>query len=89
MGIHNLNEAAVYGIPVIFGPNHYKFNEASELIACGGGFSISDARGFDQVFTRLLTDAQALEQSGKRAGDYIKSKLGATDIVYKHIFTCK
>ena len=89
VGIHNLNEAAVYGIPVIFGPNHYKFKEASDLIACGGGFSISDARGFDQVFTRLLTDAQALEQSGKRAGDYIKSKLGATDIVYKHIFTCK
>jgi len=40
-GIHNLNEAAVYGIPVIFGPNHVKFKEAADLLACGGGLSIA------------------------------------------------
>lgn len=88
-GIHNLNEAAVYGIPVIFGPNHYKFKEASDLIACGGGFSIKDSEGFSEVFTRMLTDAEALKASGKRAGDYIKSQLGATEIIYHDLFPAK
>lgn len=86
VGIHNLNEAAVYGIPVIFGPNYQKFKEAVDLIACGGGFSITDANDFSKVFTRMLTDKSSLRESGKRAGNYIKSKLGATDRIYRQIF---
>ncbi|MGM9803692.1 MAG: 3-deoxy-D-manno-octulosonic acid transferase [Muribaculaceae bacterium] len=86
VGIHNLNEAAVYGIPVIFGPNHYKFKEASDLMACGGGYEITDAKSFDSVFTRLLTSKEKLAQSGRAAGTYIKSKLGATDIIFNQLF---
>lgn len=86
VGIHNLNEAAVYGIPVIFGPNYYKFKEAGDLIACGGGFSIHDADDFSKIFGGMLADASVMSKGGKCAGDYIKSKLGATDKIYRQLF---
>ena len=84
-GIHNLNEAAVYGIPVIFGPNHSKFKEAHDLIECGGGFSISNSDDFVKVIDRLMRDKQFLAKSGSSAGNYIKSHLGATKLIYNEI----
>lgn len=85
-GIHNLNEAAVYGMPVIFGPNHAKFKEASDLIACGGGFSVADSVGFDRAMDSLLSDPAALKRAGAAAGKYIRDNLGATDRIYSEIF---
>lgn len=85
-GIHNLNEAAVYGIPVIFGPNHAKFKEAGDLITCGGGFSISGKEDFETIADRLLHDSNYLSASGNAAGNYIKSHLGATRKIYGEIF---
>ncbi len=85
-GIHNLNEAAVYGIPVIFGPNHSKFKEAHDLIECGGGFSITGHDDFDRLADRLISDAEFLATSGAAAGTYIKQHIGATKRIYAEIF---
>lgn len=85
-GIHNLNEAAVYGMSVIFGPNHSKFKEASDLIACGGGFSVADSGEFTAVIESLLTSPAKLRQAGEAAGQYIRDNLGATDRIYSEIF---
>lgn len=85
VGIHNLNEAAVYGIPVIFGPNYHKFKEAFDLIATGGGFSFAEGSDFVKIMDRFLSDPKALEKAGKAAGEYIKSNLGATDIIYRDL----
>lgn len=85
-GIHNLNEAAVYGIPVIFGPRHEKFKEAHDLIECGGGFSITGNDDFNKLADRLTADPQFLAASGKAAGNYIKQHLGATRRIYDEIF---
>ena len=85
-GIHNLNEAAVYGIPVIFGPRHEKFKEAHDLIECGGGFSITGNDDFNKLADRLTADPQFLAASGKAAGNYIKQHLGATRRIYNEIF---
>lgn len=85
-GIHNLNEAAVYGIPVIFGPNHSKFKEASDLIACGGGFSVSSSEEFNTIINTLFTSPEARKTAGEKAGKYIRDHLGATDIIYKDLF---
>lgn len=85
-GIHNLNEAAVYGMPVIFGPNHIKFKEAADLIACGGGFTVSDEATFTAVIQRLLDSDDALKAAGSAAGQYIRDNLGATDRIYSEIF---
>jgi len=74
VGIHNTLEAAVYGIPVVFGPAYHKFREARELIAVGGAFSISNYMILEAQFDRLLKDQQA----GKMAGEYVKQNTGAT-----------
>ncbi|WP_289159658.1 glycosyltransferase N-terminal domain-containing protein [uncultured Muribaculum sp.] len=86
VGIHNLNEAAVYGIPVIFGPNHKKFKEASDLISNGGGTSFSDNTEFNNIMDRFINDEKALKTAGKAAGDYIKSNIGASDIIFNNLF---
>lgn len=85
-GIHNLNEAAVYGIPVIFGPNHSKFKEAGDLMDCGGGFSVTDSCDFREIAAQLTGDTVALKRAGDAAGKYIRQNLGATDKIYADIF---
>ncbi len=85
-GIHNINEAAVYGIPVIFGPRHEKFQEAHDLTACGGAFCIQNAEEFATQMERLLADPDHLRQAGQKAGQYIQCHLGATQRIYDAIF---
>lgn len=83
-GLHNINEAAVYGIPVIFGPNNARFIEARELRGCGGAFEVGSVREFKTAASRLL-DHSLRDRAGNAAGEYIRSKLGATDRVYEII----
>ncbi len=78
-GIHNLPEAAVWNLPVIFGPNNHKFQEAQELKACQGGFEISDYDSFAQVMDRFANDAQFLSTASNAAGNYVQSQSGATE----------
>lgn len=85
VGIHNLNEAAVYDIPVIFGPHYHKFKEARDLIKCKGGFSFSNKEEFDAIIEPIVNDKKLREQYGKNAGNYIKENLGATRIIYADI----
>ncbi len=87
-GIHNLNEAAVYGMPVIFGPNHAKFKEAADLIGCGGGFSVASKEEFNVTIDTLTGSRQSMGQAGEAAGKYIRDHLGATDLIYSDLF-CK
>lgn len=85
-GIHNVPEAAVYGIPVIFGPRHEKFREALELKECGGGFAIDDAQQCHEVLDWLLGDTGALNAAGNAAGDYIGRHTGATERIFHDLF---
>ncbi|MCM1291419.1 MAG: 3-deoxy-D-manno-octulosonic acid transferase [Prevotella sp.] len=85
VGIHNLNEAAVYGVPIIFGPNYHRFIEAEEIIEAGGGFSVADQNDFENRICTLL-DPATKEKHGKAAGEYIKSKLGASDKIFDEVF---
>lgn len=87
-GIHNLNEAAVYGMPVIFGPNHSKFKEAADLAECGGGFPISSKEEFKATIETITATPATLKKAGDTAGKYIRDHLGATDIIYSDLF-CK
>ncbi len=85
VGIHNVLEAAVYGIPVLFGPNNQRFREARQLLAGGGAFEVHDATDFHATMDRLFTDKAFLAQSGERAGHYVSDNAGAADAVLKHI----
>jgi 3-deoxy-D-manno-octulosonic-acid transferase len=77
-GIHNLPEAAVYGLPVIFGPNYQRFREARDLLENGGGFTIDSAKRFRQVADELLTDSEKYQKASEAAGSYIRKQAGAT-----------
>ena len=85
-GIHNIIEAAVYGMPVIFGPNNERFREASDLMACGAGFCVTSAPEFHEVMDRLTSDTAQLKRCGSTASNYIQSQLGATKRIYDGIF---
>lgn len=85
-GIHNINEAAVYGIPVIIGPNHSKFREATDLIDRGGCFEVNNQEEFNAIMDRLTGDADFLAASGNAASDYIQTQLGATQFIYDRLF---
>ena len=85
VGIHNVLEAAVYGIPVIFGPNNKKFREAQHLLANKGGFEIHGYDDFEQLMNKFLTDEAYLKQSGKAAGDYVKGNAGAMELIMQRV----
>lgn len=79
VSIHNTLEAAVYGIPVIFGPENRKFLEAQGLKQCQGGFEIHGEKDFILLMDRFLSDYSFLDKSGKRAGNYVRDNSGALE----------
>ncbi len=84
-GIHNVLEAAVYGIPVIFGPKYQKFKEARDLLQVRGAFSITDEKTFESKMEELSTYRDLLEAAGAAAGDFVKSNIGATNRIIASI----
>lgn len=87
-GLHNINEPAVYGVPVIYGPNNAKFIEAREMAESGGGLPIASKADFEAIVDKLLSeDATERKHKGDLAGKYIQSKLGATEKIYDKIFS--
>lgn len=82
VGIHNVPEAAVYGIPVIIGPNNKKFREAQALLRRGGCKEIAGAADFEQLMDAWLSDKEALATAGKAAGSYIADNAGAADRIF-------
>ena len=85
MGIHNILEAVTFGKPVLFGPNHQKYQEAKDIIACGGGFSHSDQTSLERHLKPLLTDAEAYRRASQACLDYINANLGSTEKILSTI----
>ena len=81
VGIHNTLEAAVWNMPVIFGPNNKKFQEAQGLLKSGGGFEINTYEDFSGLMSSLMNDETFLKQAGDKAGTYVAHLAGATDEV--------
>ena len=85
VGIHNVLEAAVWNIPVIFGPNNARFAEAQALKANGGGIEITDYDSFAAVMDGFIADEASLQKAGEAAGQYVKQNAGATDVVVRGV----
>lgn len=81
VGIHNTLEAAVWNMPVIFGPNNKKFQEAQDLLKSGGGFEINTYEDFSGLMSSLMNDETFLKQAGDKAGAFVAHLAGATDKV--------
>ena len=84
-GIHNILEAAVYGVPVIFGPIYSKFEEAKALVELSGAFSFSNAPELEKLFNELLDDEAYLLKCGAVAGSYVRANSGATKRIMDYI----
>jgi 3-deoxy-D-manno-octulosonic-acid transferase len=78
VSIHNTLEAAVWGKPVIFGPENKKFQEAQGLKACGGGLEITCAEDFNRIMERFISDPQTIAEAGQQAGAFVQQMTGAT-----------
>ena len=81
VGIHNTLEAAVWNMPVIFGPNNKKFQEAQGLLKSDGGFEINTNEDFSGLMSSLMNDETFLKQAGDKAGAFVAHLAGATDKV--------
>jgi 3-deoxy-D-manno-octulosonic-acid transferase len=84
-GIHNILEAAVYGKPVVFGPNFQKFKEARELISSGGAFSISNYQEMEDRLNYLMNQQESALKSGQTGQTYVKTHAGATMAVVSQL----
>lgn len=82
-GIHNTIEAAVYGMPVVFGPNYHHFREAQGLIDSGAARSINNYNELESAFTTALEQHEAI---GAKAAEYVQSELGASAKIYEELF---
>ena len=78
VGIHNVLEAAVWGVPVFFGPNNQRFQEAQELKASGGGLEIGGNDDFVRLMDGFMAHPQHIQEAGRAAGGYVGSRVGAT-----------
>ncbi|MDN5283753.1 MAG: 3-deoxy-D-manno-octulosonic acid transferase [Mucilaginibacter sp.] len=85
VGIHNTLEAAAFGLPVIFGPNYLKFNEARKLIALKAGFSIKDEAELKGITDTLITDEAFYSITSKKISQYVQEHTGATQMIIGHI----
>jgi len=84
-GIHNTLEAAVYGKPVLFGPNYKKFKEATGLIETGGGICVNSSAELSSQLKRFLNNKSELEASSKNSFDFVKENKGATEKIINYI----
>ncbi len=84
-GIHNILEAATFGMPIIFGPEFKKFQEAIDLIDLGGAFSISKFEELQDTINSFIEDNEKIVRKGNISSDYVNKMKGATDKILGNV----
>jgi 3-deoxy-D-manno-octulosonic-acid transferase len=85
INVHNVLEAAVYGIPVLFGPKIDNSQEAKNLLEAGGGILINDKRNFYKTLRKLFSDETLMQVVGKKSFEFVNKNVGTTDRIIKEI----
>ena len=83
VGTHNILEAAVFGLPLFFGPNHQKFRETIDLVRLRGAFPVNSAKCLENIFNKVATDEYLYHQAHRACLDYIDRNLGATNVIMR------
>ena len=83
--VHNILEAATFGVPVVFGPNYHKFQEIIDLIALGGAFPVKDYEGFASALLKLNNDESFRKNCSDICRNFVVKSAGATEIIMKDI----
>lgn len=77
-GLHNILEAATFGMPVFFGSNYRKFREAVDLVALSAAFSVQNTAELTTLFTELYRQDSVRQQKSDTASQYVRQHTGAT-----------
>lgn len=85
VGIHNTLEAATFGVPLAFGPNYQRFNEALGLIKAGAAFPVKNRNAFDNFLSNMVSDGESTRLAGNKAKTFVEENQGATQIILQHI----
>lgn len=84
-GIHNILEAATFGLPVMFGPNYYKFQEAVDLIKLKGAFEIKNKVEAELTLRKLIDNKQVYDETALICKNYVENKKGASSMIIDYI----
>lgn len=84
-GLHNILEAATFGLPILFGPNHQKFQEAQDLIRLGGAKSVQKPEALVHALKKLVQDKSEIEKMGDVCGNYVARSKGATEVIMNYL----
>lgn len=84
-GIHNVLEAAVYGLPCAHGPVHEKYQEAVELIVAGASTVCSNQQELQQFVRTMIEDKRRYAQASAAAKNYVFAQSGATEIILNYL----
>jgi 3-deoxy-D-manno-octulosonic-acid transferase len=84
-GIHNTLEAAVYGMPVVFGKKHEKFDEAVQLVSTGAALAAGDELEMQEHLRKLIQSEKKRMEMGQRADELVKSNTGAVSAIFEKI----
>lgn len=85
-GIHNVLEAAIFGMPVLFGPNYLKYFEAVSMVKLGVAFPVTDYASFQTIMDELLTNTEKRELISSECINYTKQNIGATGLILNKVF---
>ena len=86
VGIHNTLEAAIFGMPIVFGPNYHKFNEAKTMVNLGIAFPINNSSSLNSIFDQLLSDNEKRNSITEECSNFINQNLGASQIILNKVF---
>jgi len=86
VGIHNILEAATFGLPVVFGPNFQKFKEAVDLVEEKGAFPIENYNQLEAAFSKLINTKSELEKAALVCKKYVEKNVGSTILIIKEVF---
>ena len=89
VGIHNTLEAAIFGMPIVFGPNYLKFNEATAMVKLQVAFSVNNYQQLNTVLESLLTDIEKRERIIVECTNFTNQNLGATQTIISKVFNNK
>jgi 3-deoxy-D-manno-octulosonic-acid transferase len=85
-GIHNILEPAVFGLPIIFGTNYFRFKEAKDLVRKKGAFVIHNQTEFNNTINSLISENEKMSQAGNICKEYVAENIGATNKILEYIY---
>ena len=86
VGIHNTLEAAIFGMPIVFGPNYLKFKEATTMVDLGIAFPVNDSSSLNTILDQLLSDNEKRNSIAGQCAHFTNQNLGATQIILNKVF---